>query len=57
MEVFLVLNGFEIEADVDEQERVVLAVASSTMSRDELTVWLRAHLAPVPRACITTACF
>ncbi len=36
MEVFLVLNGYEIDAPVDEQESVVLAVASSRMSRAEL---------------------
>ena len=28
MEVFLVLNGFEIEASVDEQEEIVMGVAS-----------------------------
>lgn len=27
MEVFLVLNGFEINATVDEQEQVILQVA------------------------------
>ena len=33
METFLVLNGFEIEASVDEQERVILAIASGQMDR------------------------
>src|SRR5687768_14026536 len=28
METFLVLNGFEIDASVDEQERIILQVAS-----------------------------
>jgi death-on-curing protein len=28
MEVFLILNGYEIEASIDEQERVILQVAS-----------------------------
>ena len=46
MEIFLVLNGQEIEADVDEQERVVLAVAAGDMSREQLTDWLREHLRP-----------
>ena len=44
LEVFLVLNGYEIDATVDEQERVVLAVAAGTMSREAFTLWLSAHV-------------
>jgi death-on-curing protein len=44
MEVFLVLNGYEISASVDEQERVVLQVASGELQRDEFTDWLDAHV-------------
>ncbi len=44
MEVFLVLNGYEIEASVEEQERVILAVASDEMSRGEFSEWVRAHV-------------
>jgi len=44
MEVFLVLNGFEIQASVDEQERVILQVAAGEMSRGAFTDWLRAHV-------------
>ena len=44
MEVFLVLNGYEVDAPVDEQERVVLAVASGQMSRAELGEWLKSHI-------------
>jgi len=29
METFLILNGYEIDADVDEQERVMLALAAA----------------------------
>ena len=47
MEIFLVLNGYEIEADVDEQERIVLAVAAGEMTRAQLTHWLREHLSTV----------
>ncbi len=36
MEVFLVLNGYEISASVDEQEEIILSVASGQMSRAEL---------------------
>ncbi len=44
MEIFLVLNGQQIDADVDEQERIVLAVAGGEMTREQLMEWLRAHL-------------
>lgn len=44
MEVFLVMNGHEIHAPVDEQERIVLAVASGASDREALTGWLRAHV-------------
>ena len=47
MEIFLVLNGYEIDADVDEQERAVLAVAAGEMTRAQLTDWLRDHLRAV----------
>ncbi|MBV5261687.1 type II toxin-antitoxin system death-on-curing family toxin [Synechococcus moorigangaii CMS01] len=41
MEIFLVLNGLEINADVDEQERVILALASGNLKRDAFTNWLQ----------------
>lgn len=44
MEVFLVLNGYEIRAPVDEQERVILQVAASEIEREEFTAWLRTHI-------------
>jgi len=44
METFLVLNGFEIAATVDEQEKIILQVASGELGRDEFTNWLRAHI-------------
>lgn len=39
-EVILMLNGWEIRATVDEQEELVLGVASSTVSLKELADWL-----------------
>ncbi len=44
MEVFLVLNGYEIEASVDEQERLMLDVASGSVTREHLADWLRRHV-------------
>ena len=44
MEVFLVLNGYEIKAGLDEQERVILSLAASKMSRAEFTTWIQDHI-------------
>ncbi|WP_170943992.1 type II toxin-antitoxin system death-on-curing family toxin [Leptolyngbya sp. BC1307] len=43
VEVFLMLNGTEINASVDEQERAVLATASGEMNRDAFVGWLQQH--------------
>ncbi len=40
METFLVLNGHEIAAGVDEQERVILDLAASLTGREAFTNWL-----------------
>ncbi len=48
MEMFLVLNGHEISATVDEQVKVVLQVASSEMGREAFIEWLRSHLKQKP---------
>jgi death on curing protein len=47
METMLGLNGYEISAAIDEQEQVVLEVASGQRSREELTEWLEIHLVPL----------
>ena len=46
LETMLVLNGYEIAASVDEQERVMMAVADDRMSEEELTEWVDSRLAP-----------
>jgi len=46
MEVFLLLNGYEIQATEDEQEDVILRVASGSMPRGDFTAWLRLHVRP-----------
>ena len=43
METFLILNGLEISASVDEQEQVILAVASGAVGREAFAEWLRQH--------------
>jgi death-on-curing protein len=47
MEVFLVVNGMELTASVDEQERFMLALAAGEISREALIEWLQAHAAPL----------
>jgi death on curing protein len=48
MATFLLLNGREIEATVDEQERLMLDLASGRLSRAELTDWLQQHVQSPP---------
>lgn len=43
-EVFLLLHGHEIAADVDEQEQLFLRLAAGEVSRTELVRWLEAHV-------------
>lgn len=47
MESFLVANGYEIVAGVDEQEVIVLEVAASQKTKDEFVDWIRQHLATI----------
>jgi len=44
MEVFLLLNGHEIDASVDEQEKVIIDIASGKVSRIELSEWISTHI-------------
>ena len=44
METMLVLNEHSIEASIDEQERIIMGVASGTFDRVVFTSWLHEHL-------------
>lgn len=44
METFLVLNGHELRASVDESERVVIDVASGKCRREQFLRWIQEHL-------------
>jgi len=46
METFLLLNGTEIDAPVDAQERLLLDLAAGRIGRSQLIDWLRQHLRP-----------
>ncbi len=44
MEIFLLLNGYQINANTDEQFDVVMKTAASEMKREDFTEWLRKHI-------------
>jgi len=47
LETFLILNGYEIEASVDEQEHVILEVAKGNLRRAGFGEWLQGHVRPL----------
>jgi death-on-curing protein len=48
MEIFLVLNGYELSADVDDAEKVILNLAAGKFSRERLLQWVTSHTQSVP---------
>lgn len=44
MEVFLALNGLEVEASVDEQEELMLELAAGNLDTEEVVEWLLDHV-------------
>ena len=48
METFLVMNGFEIAANVDDAEKIILTLAAGELSREELLEWVASHIRPLP---------
>jgi death-on-curing protein len=48
METFLILNGSELVATIDEQERLMLDLAASHVTREQLAEWIEKHLQPNP---------
>ncbi|HMO16291.1 MAG TPA: type II toxin-antitoxin system death-on-curing family toxin [Pirellulaceae bacterium] len=47
METFLVLNGFELDADVDNSESVILRLAAGDLGRAAFTEWVVEHVTEV----------
>ncbi|MBW2027434.1 MAG: type II toxin-antitoxin system death-on-curing family toxin [Deltaproteobacteria bacterium] len=43
METFLVLNGYEIKATIDEQEKIIMDLAAGSIKLEEFTNWVRSH--------------
>ena len=44
METILVLNGYEIVAEVDYQEQIILELAAGEITRENFTEWLNKHI-------------
>ena len=44
MEIFMLLNGYEIEASVDEQESIILQVAAGEMNKETFTGWVKSKI-------------
>jgi death-on-curing protein len=44
METFLIMNGYEVVASVEESEQVMLDVASGRIDRERLAAWLQARI-------------
>jgi death-on-curing protein len=49
MEVFLVINGYEIEAASGEQEEIILKLASSKVERSDFLDWLKENISEIKR--------
>lgn len=48
MEAFLVMNGYEVVAEVDDAEQVILTLAAGDLSREELLEWVESHIQRLP---------
>ncbi|MCA9200913.1 MAG: type II toxin-antitoxin system death-on-curing family toxin [Planctomycetales bacterium] len=44
METFLILNGHQLDADVDDAEQLFLKLAAGEVQRSELIDWITANL-------------
>ena len=47
MEVFLVMNGFELTADIDDSESVILRLAAGELERVLFTEWVVRHVTEI----------
>jgi death-on-curing protein len=46
MALFLIMNGYKINASIDEQVDIILSVASGNLQREGFTTWLVSHVQP-----------
>lgn len=50
IELFLLLNGWELHASDADCVMQILALAAGELDEDSLAAWIRAHAAPAPAA-------
>lgn len=48
MEIFLLLNGRELDVSIDESEQIILKLASGALKREQFTQWVREHITDLP---------
>jgi death-on-curing protein len=48
MEMFLLINGMRLVAEVGDQERLILDLAAGSLPRETLEAWIRAHAIEEP---------
>ena len=48
MAMFLAINGYKINASIDEQYEIILSVASGKLGRDRLAEWLANYIQEFP---------
>ncbi len=46
-EAVLMLNGFDLAAEIDDAEAEILAVAAGQRTRDEFQAWIEKHVRPL----------
>jgi death-on-curing protein len=44
MEIYLVMNGYELDARVNDQEQIILSLAAGKLSREEFKTWVQSHI-------------
>ena len=49
MEALLMLNGHELRAPIDDQERVILDLAAGRLLRDQFLEWVKRHTVPLEK--------
>jgi death-on-curing protein len=49
METSLIINGSELRAPVDEQERIILDLAAGNLSREDFVEWMARHTISITR--------
>jgi death-on-curing protein len=47
LETFLMLNGYELQASLDDAENVILSLAAGSLAREDLLAWIRDHIVAV----------